>query len=82
MAQPATVKKSSSLMIAVAWIIVIVPTAWGLKYTVQNAMKLFTASTPAASSAPGSPSPPVSTSSSPRFGVRTVAADAARSLTA
>jgi hypothetical protein len=48
MAQPATVKKSSSLMIAVAWIIVIVPTAWGLKYTVQNAMKLFTASTPAA----------------------------------
>jgi hypothetical protein len=46
MAQPDTVKKSSPLMIAVAWIIVIVPTAWGLKYTVQNAMKLFTAPSP------------------------------------
>jgi hypothetical protein len=48
MAQVDPVKKSSPLLIAAAWIIVIVPTAWGLKYTVQNAMKLFTASTPAA----------------------------------
>ena len=48
MAQLDPVKKSSPLLIAAAWIIVIVPTAWGLKYTVQNAMKLFTASTPAA----------------------------------
>jgi hypothetical protein len=48
MAQSPTVKKSSPLLIAAAWIIVIVPTAWGLNYTVQNAMKLFTASTPAA----------------------------------
>ncbi|MCU1248820.1 MAG: hypothetical protein JWQ49_1849 [Edaphobacter sp.] len=47
MAQSSSVKKSSPLLIAAAWIIVIVPTAWGLKYTVQNAMKLFT-STPAA----------------------------------
>ena len=47
MANSTEVKKSSPLMIAVAWIIVIVPTAWGLKYTVQNAMKLFTAPTPA-----------------------------------
>jgi len=43
------VKKSSPVMIAIAWLIVIVPTAWGLNYTVRNAMKLFTASTPAAS---------------------------------
>ncbi|MGD0442867.1 MAG: hypothetical protein ABSA39_02930 [Edaphobacter sp.] len=50
MAQPDTAKKSSPLMIAIAWIIVLVPTAWGLKYTVQNAMKLFTASTPAVTS--------------------------------
>lgn len=42
-----TVKKSSPLLVAAAWIIVLVPTAWGLNYTVQNAMKLFTASTPA-----------------------------------
>ncbi len=48
MAQNDTVKKSSPLMIAIAWIIVIIPTVWGLNYTVQNAMKLFTASTPAA----------------------------------
>ena len=37
------VKRSSALLIAVAWIVVVVPTAWGLTYTVQNAMKLFTA---------------------------------------
>jgi hypothetical protein len=43
------VKTSSPLLIAVAWIIVVVPTAWGLNYTVRNAMKLFTSSAPAAS---------------------------------
>jgi hypothetical protein len=48
MAESTNVKKSSPLLIAAAWIIVIVPTAWGLNYTVQNAMKLFTASTPGA----------------------------------
>jgi len=42
-----SVKKSSPLLIAVAWIIVIVPTAWGFNYTVRNAMKLFTSTTPA-----------------------------------
>ena len=47
MAESTNVKKSSPLLIAVAWIIVIVPTAWGLNYTVRNAMKLFTNSTPA-----------------------------------
>jgi len=48
MAQVDSVKKSSPLLIALAWIIVLVPTAWGLNYTVQNAMKLFTSSAPAA----------------------------------
>jgi hypothetical protein len=41
------VKKSSPVMIAIAWVIVVVPTAWGLNYTVKNAMKLFISSTPA-----------------------------------
>jgi hypothetical protein len=48
MADSNTVKKSSPLLVAAAWMIVIVPTAWGLNYTIKNAMKLFTASTPAA----------------------------------
>jgi hypothetical protein len=48
MAESTTVKRSSPLLIAAAWIIVIVPTAWGLNYTVRNAMKLFTAASPAA----------------------------------
>jgi hypothetical protein len=40
------IKKSSPLLIAAAWAIVIIPTAWGLNYTVQNAMKIFTKATP------------------------------------
>jgi hypothetical protein len=48
MADSTAVKKSSPLLIAAAWIIVIVPTAWGLNYTVRNAMKLFASSTSAA----------------------------------
>jgi hypothetical protein len=47
-----TAKKTSPLAIAVAWIIVVVPTAWGLNYTVQNALKLFTATAAAAAPAP------------------------------
>jgi hypothetical protein len=43
-----TEKKSSPLLIAAAWAIVIIPTAWGLNYTVQNAMKIFTKATPPA----------------------------------
>jgi hypothetical protein len=46
-----TVKKSSPILIAAAWIIVIIPTAWGLNYTVQNALKIFTQTAPAAPSA-------------------------------
>jgi hypothetical protein len=47
MTDTTAVRKSSPLLIAAAWIIVIVPTAWGLNYTVKNAMKLFAASAPA-----------------------------------
>jgi hypothetical protein len=46
-----TVKKSSPALIALAWAIVIIPTAWGFNFTLQNAMKLFTAP----SSAPTAP---------------------------
>ncbi len=48
-------KKSSALLIAAAWLLVLVPTVWGLTFTVGSAMKLF--------SAPGSTvSAPVSVS--------------------
>lgn len=42
-------KPSSGALIAIAWLIVILPAAWGLEHTVQNAIKIFT-----------KPSPPVS----------------------
>jgi hypothetical protein len=38
-------KKSSPLLIAAAWAIVILPTAWGLNYTLKNALKIFASST-------------------------------------
>jgi len=44
----ATVKKSSPVIIALAWAVVIIPLGWGFNYTLQNAFKLFTASSPAA----------------------------------
>ncbi len=34
-------KKSSPAAIALAWIIVVIPAAWGLTFTVQNALKIF-----------------------------------------
>jgi hypothetical protein len=34
-------KKSSPLSIALAWLIVCIPAAWGVYYTVLNALKLF-----------------------------------------
>jgi hypothetical protein len=46
MAESTDVKKSSPLLIAAAWLIVIIPTAWGLDYTVKNALKIFTTSPP------------------------------------
>jgi hypothetical protein len=47
MAESTNIKKSSPLLIAAAWLIVIIPTAWGLNYTVKNALKIFTTATPA-----------------------------------
>jgi hypothetical protein len=47
-----TTKKSSPLLIAAAWAIVIIPTAWGLNYTIQSAMKIFTKATPPATALP------------------------------
>ncbi len=47
-------KKSSPILIAAAWAIVVLPTAWGLNYTVQNALKIFTHTTATAPAA-GSP---------------------------
>ncbi len=35
------VQKSSPLAIALAWLIVVAPTAWGLTYTVESALKIF-----------------------------------------
>ncbi len=46
------VRRSSPLAIALAWFIVIVPTGWGLTYTVQNALKIFTTGSPAPVSRP------------------------------
>jgi hypothetical protein len=54
-----TLKKSSPVLIAIAWLIVIVPAAWGLNKTVQNAMKLFTTAPPAAAAAAPTPAAPV-----------------------
>jgi len=47
------VRKSSPLLIAVSWAVVVLPTAWGLKYTIQNALKIFVK--PPATSAPVTP---------------------------
>ncbi len=45
-------KKSSPLLIAGAWIIVILPTLWGLNYTFQNALKIFAKPAPPVAAAP------------------------------
>ena len=37
-----TVDKSSPVLIGLAWAVVVLPTLWGLNYTVQNALKIFT----------------------------------------
>lgn len=52
-----TSKKSSSALIAAAWVVVVVPAIWGLTFTVQNAMKIF-ARPAAAAPAPVQTVPP------------------------
>ncbi len=46
-------KKSSPVLVAAAWLIVLAPTAWGLTFTVQNALKIFQTAPPA----PAAPAP-------------------------
>ncbi len=41
MVEASSSRKSSPVLIAAAWVIVVVPTLWGLNYTVQNALKIF-----------------------------------------
>jgi hypothetical protein len=38
---PRTAPASSPILIAVAWLVVILPTAWGLTLTAKNALKIF-----------------------------------------
>jgi uncharacterized membrane protein len=35
-------EKSSPWLIAVAWVVVLIPAAWGLTHTVESAMTIFT----------------------------------------
>ncbi len=48
-------KRSSPLLIALTWLVVIVPAGWGLRYTVQNALKIFAHPDPAATAPATSP---------------------------
>lgn len=48
-----TSPKSSPAALGLAWAIVVLPTLWGLTYTVENALKLFRNPAPAIT-APGS----------------------------
>jgi hypothetical protein len=34
-------KKTSPILITAAWFVVSIPTAWGVYYTLMNALKLF-----------------------------------------
>lgn len=49
-----THKRTSPLLIAAAWAVVILPAGWGLRYTVGNALKIF-AKTDAAATTPAAP---------------------------
>jgi hypothetical protein len=44
--------KSSPLLIAAAWLLVVLPAAWGLNYTVRNALKIFTPNAAAPATTP------------------------------
>lgn len=41
MADQTRTYKSSPILIAAAWAVVVLPTAWGLNYTIKNALKIF-----------------------------------------
>lgn len=53
------VRASSPILIAIAWLVVIVPAGWGLTYTAQNALKIFNGNQAAPAPAPTkTPAPP------------------------
>ena len=52
--------KTSAVLIAAAWMVVILPAAWGLEHTVENALKIF-AKPVSAGDAPPPVSAPAST---------------------
>ncbi len=47
-------RKSSPILVAVAWLVVLVPAGWGLTYTAQNALKIFAKNQAAPAVAPAS----------------------------
>ena len=49
MADTVSGRKSSLVLITAAWVVVVLPTLWGLNYTVQNALKIFVKPTAPAS---------------------------------
>ena len=51
---------SSPLLVALAWLVVVIPAGWGLNYTVQNALKIFTKVTATATPASVTVTAPVS----------------------
>lgn len=53
----ATEQKSSSALVAAAWIFVAIPLSWGIYNTALNAAKLFTHLQQPASTAPAPPKP-------------------------
>ena len=59
-----TEQRSAPASLAATWLLVLLPTLWGLSYTVRNALKLFTPQ-PAAT-APITPSSSSAPSNAPR----------------
>jgi hypothetical protein len=52
-----SVRKSSPALVAVAWLVVLAPTLWGLTFSVQNALKLFRKPPAAAAPVPSAAAP-------------------------
>jgi hypothetical protein len=48
------VKKSSAVLVLLAWLVVSIPAGWGVYNTVLNAIKLFTNTAPVQSLVPAS----------------------------
>ena len=50
----ASPRRTSSLAVALAWLVVILPAAWGITQTIRTSLRLFAA--PVAPAAPSAPS--------------------------